>query len=290
MTNILSYQVQYFLKCCETLSLSKAATELGVTQSGLSLAIKRLEEGLSLQLFERKAGRKEMQITAKGEILRAKLLKLQATTVEELSILGSPAFITPLRIGVSMHLGAKYLNPLLTDKKIALKKFHIFYLRAAYVQDAVRTGSLDFGFASLPAEPKGVERQFVKNDTIRWVGLKSTFPEIMKAKSVQDLSALPQAFERQPYDTDFFSKIPMDQSGYMIDDHFSIRNLILNGLVVADMQLDYFTNEELKTLAIAPFTPAEDHYKIYFFWRKNLESEKLALVEDLCKTIKSAMK
>ena len=290
MTNILSYQVQYFLKCCETLSLSKAAIELGVTQSGLSLAIRRLEEGLDLQLFERKAGRKEMKITAKGEILRTKLLMLQATTIEELSLLGSSAFITPLKIGVNMHLGAKYLNPLLANKKIVLKKFHIFYLRATYIHDAVRTGSLDFGFASLPSDPKGVERQFVKNDTIRWVGLKSVFSEITKAKSIQDLAGLPVPFERKPYDPDFFSKIPMDHSGYLIDDHFSARNLILSGLVISDMQLDYFTKEELKTLAIAPFIPAEDHFKIYFIWRKSLEPEKLALVEDLCKKLSGAMK
>lgn len=52
--NVLQKEISYFLAVAEVLSLSKAAENLGVQQSGLSKAVQRLESDFGHKLFQRK--------------------------------------------------------------------------------------------------------------------------------------------------------------------------------------------------------------------------------------------
>lgn len=58
------YELQNFIKVAETLNITRAAQELGMTQSGLSKAIKNIENELGLELFSRK--KKDLKLTAAG--------------------------------------------------------------------------------------------------------------------------------------------------------------------------------------------------------------------------------
>lgn len=48
------YELQNFIKVAESLNITRAAQELGMTQSGLSKAIKNMENELGVELFSRK--------------------------------------------------------------------------------------------------------------------------------------------------------------------------------------------------------------------------------------------
>ena len=47
------YELQNFIKVAEILNITRAAQELGMTQSGLSKAIKTIENELGVELFSR---------------------------------------------------------------------------------------------------------------------------------------------------------------------------------------------------------------------------------------------
>lgn len=81
-------QLNAFLAIVETGTLGRAAERLHITQPALSRTVKRLEEIVGAELFERHST--GMQLTATGQALlpRAELLKHEATqTMEEMNAL-----------------------------------------------------------------------------------------------------------------------------------------------------------------------------------------------------------
>ncbi len=58
-------QVRYFLAVAETEKIAAAATELGISQSAITLSIKELENQLGVTLFERRSG--GMALTREGQ-------------------------------------------------------------------------------------------------------------------------------------------------------------------------------------------------------------------------------
>jgi DNA-binding transcriptional LysR family regulator len=53
MLKILDAKIEYFLRSAQERSLSAAAFKIGISQSGLSMAIKQLEENIGITLFNR---------------------------------------------------------------------------------------------------------------------------------------------------------------------------------------------------------------------------------------------
>jgi len=64
MAKVFLYELQNFIKVAETLNITRAAQELGVTQSGLSKAIKNMENELGIELFSRQ--RRNLKLTTAG--------------------------------------------------------------------------------------------------------------------------------------------------------------------------------------------------------------------------------
>lgn len=75
----------YFVKVCETRSLSRAAEQLYITQPALSMAIKNLEADLKVTLFRR--SNRGMVVTEAGEHLlrHCGILMRQLSLIENLS-------------------------------------------------------------------------------------------------------------------------------------------------------------------------------------------------------------
>ena len=87
-----------FAMVAETGGVTKAAGMLNLTQSAVSMQIKRLEESLGRQLFER-WGRK-LSLSADGELLLGFARQMLAANDEALSRLTDEAFTGEIRLGV----------------------------------------------------------------------------------------------------------------------------------------------------------------------------------------------
>ena len=102
--------LQYALALERRRSFSRAAEECGVAQTTLSAQIRKLEDELGVELFERDG--RTIRITPVGElILDQARLALEATRrIEELALTRADPMVGPLRIGVIPTL-APYLLP-----------------------------------------------------------------------------------------------------------------------------------------------------------------------------------
>lgn len=85
-------EIIYFLECARTGNLSRAAERLGITQPALTMALRRLEEALGVELFHR--SKKGVRLTKAGELFQTeakglvdrweRLIKILGRSVEEL--------------------------------------------------------------------------------------------------------------------------------------------------------------------------------------------------------------
>ncbi len=108
-------QIRYFLAVCETKNFTHAAQKCFVSQPSLTASIKKLEDELEGELFNR--SRLGCQLTSLGELIRPQLLKI----VKETKKVKVDAFnytklnTVPIRIGLMNTIGGAYITQVLAE-------------------------------------------------------------------------------------------------------------------------------------------------------------------------------
>lgn len=104
-------QLKYFCAVSRFRSVTKAASELFVTQPAVSLAIKDLEKEFGVTLFYRQGN--SLTLTEEGEMIYEKATYiLEYCNEMEADITGITSRRSPLRIGIPPVLGALYFPSL----------------------------------------------------------------------------------------------------------------------------------------------------------------------------------
>lgn len=101
-----------FISIAETGNFSHAADAVGRTQSALSLQIKKLEEGLGCQLFDRSSRR--VKLTEQGKIFIGYAKSIIALQWEAYSRLKEPDVEGEIRIGTPEDFATHYLPEVLS--------------------------------------------------------------------------------------------------------------------------------------------------------------------------------
>lgn len=100
-----------FVTVAERGGFTAAGDALGLTQSAISLKVKRLEELLGKPVFLR--GAKRVALTAEGETLLAYARRMLALNEEAVRRFVSPPVAGRLRLGVADHFVPRHLAPAL---------------------------------------------------------------------------------------------------------------------------------------------------------------------------------
>lgn len=155
-TKLDAYRI--FNEAARTLSFSKAAKNLYVTQSAISQAITALEKNLDTPLFIRHA--KGVTLTKEGSLLyeKTRLALLMIDQAENdlinLKELKGGDFI----IGAPDTICANYLIPYLVKFRQAYPLVHIRVINSTSLETIKRlkAGELDLAFMNLPIKDEGV--------------------------------------------------------------------------------------------------------------------------------------
>ncbi|TMS59495.1 LysR family transcriptional regulator [Imbroritus primus] len=110
-------ELKYIVAVARERHFGRAAEACFVSQPTLSVAIKKLEEELNLQIFER--GTSEVSVTAIGEqiVAQAQLVLEQTMAIREIAQQGKDPLAGPLRLGIIYTIGP-YLLPALVKQMI----------------------------------------------------------------------------------------------------------------------------------------------------------------------------
>ncbi|WP_290918736.1 LysR family transcriptional regulator [Halodesulfovibrio sp.] len=105
--------LQCFLAVAQNEGFTKAGDKIGLTQSGVSIKIKRLEERLDTKLFERTS--KSLALTPEGELLKGYAQRIINLHNEALQRLVVPSASGNLRVGIEDYFVPNMLSSLLNQ-------------------------------------------------------------------------------------------------------------------------------------------------------------------------------
>lgn len=160
-------ELKYIVAVAQHKHFGRAAKACFVSQPTLSLGIKKLEEELGLNIFEREA-RNELRITEQGEriIEQAQKILDQANHLKILAKTHQDPLAAPLRLG-AIYTIAPYLLPklipLLHERapQMQLKLEENF---TAVLSEQLKQGKLDVIIIALPFNEAGIVTQAVYDE------------------------------------------------------------------------------------------------------------------------------
>lgn len=161
--------LRYLVALARERHFGRAAESCHVSQPTLSVAIKKVEEELGVQLFERSAT--EVKITAVGQriVNQAEKVLVEAALIPEIAAAGKDPLSGPLRIGVIYTIG-----PYLLPRLIPLMRQHAPRMPLVIQEnfthvlvDQLKRGELDVVILSLPFEEAGVVAQPLYDEPFR---------------------------------------------------------------------------------------------------------------------------
>lgn len=141
-------QMEYFVAVVEERHFTRAAELTRVSQSGLSAAIRTLEDELRTPLFRRTTRRVELTEAGRALLPHARTMLAQAVAGRDAVIAARGEVLGELRVGSEQCLGAVDVSELLTRFHRRYPKVHVAYEQAgsASLLTGLRTGDLDIAF------------------------------------------------------------------------------------------------------------------------------------------------
>lgn len=158
-----------FVAVAETGSMTQAAAHLNVTQGAVSQRIKRLEDFLQKQLFERNG--KGLETTLEGERLLAPAQRLIGMNDEMFSLMTAPEFTGTVRLGVPYDIIMPFIGPILKSFAAEYPRVNVELelTSSDILLDALAKGDIDLTLTTETHTPKGAER-LIRTDLV-WVGV-----------------------------------------------------------------------------------------------------------------------
>jgi LysR family hydrogen peroxide-inducible transcriptional activator len=150
--------LKYIVAAARERHFGRAAQACFVRQPALSIAIKKLEDELNVQIFER--GTSEVSVTPIGEqiVAQAQRVLEQTLAIKEIAKQGKDPLVGPLRLGVIDTIGP-YLLPTLVKQMIKSVPQMPLLLQENYslkLIEMFKQGKLDAAIMALPFPETGL--------------------------------------------------------------------------------------------------------------------------------------
>jgi DNA-binding transcriptional LysR family regulator len=153
------FQLKYYVSIAETLSFTKAADLLHVSQPALSYQMRRLEGELGVDLFLRE--RRKIALTPEGEILlplaQAVLFRADEAVRVLKEHLGFEA--GEVRMGCSPSVATYAVPPMLASFRRSFPRVRVQLVEGGdlELQRGVLEGAIDFAVVTAPGSPQALE-------------------------------------------------------------------------------------------------------------------------------------
>ncbi len=151
-------ELKYIVAIARERHFSRAADACFVSQPTLSVAIKKLEDELNVQIFER--GTSEISVTPLGEqiIAQAQRVLEQTQAIKEIAKQGKDPLIGAIRLGVIYTIGP-YLLPSLVKQMIKMAPQMPLMLQENFTLkliELLKQGEIDVAVIALPFPETGL--------------------------------------------------------------------------------------------------------------------------------------
>lgn len=286
--NVLQYDA--LVKTLECGTLSKAAEEMGYTQSGLSRMINSLEEQLDIKLLER--DRAGVRLTPEGEIIMPYIRSVlyAQKSLEEAAGQIKGHQLGLVRIGTFNSASAQWLPKMIKEfnDEYPDVKFELVHGTDVETSTLTESGRLDITFTDYPTK-YGLQEDFLVSDPI--VCIFSSEDENAKRDNIrlEELRSLPYVALNEGVDDEItrilaINKIELNARFIESDDH-AVVAMVEQGLgtsLMSEMMLQGF-NADIAQVPLDP--PAYRKLGIACRDRENLSPAAAAFMEHVKKWI-----
>ncbi|MEM0922003.1 MAG: LysR family transcriptional regulator [Pseudomonadota bacterium] len=157
-----------FVTVAETGGVTKAAQALNLTQSAVSMQLKRLEDSLGLPLLDR-AGR-GVALTAHGEQLLSYGRRMMALNDEALTRMMAPGYEGEIRLGVPSDIVYPHIPKVLKrfDREFPRVKVHLISSYTKRLKKMLANGEADLILTTESAPD--LEAEVLTEQRLVWVG------------------------------------------------------------------------------------------------------------------------
>lgn len=271
--------LRYLVALARERHFGRAAEKCHVSQPTLSVAIKKVEEELGVQLFERSAT--EVKITSTGQriVNQAEKVLLEAAQIPEIAAAGKDPLAGTLRLGVIYTIGP-YLLPRLIPLVHRLAPRMPLVIQENYTNrlvEALKRGELDVIILSLPFDEPGIVAQPVYDEPFRvllpathaWSELTHINPEKLADDHLLLLGAgncfRDQVLEACPHCRNL-SGLQRTLEGSSLE---TIRHMVATGLGVTVLPSAAADDlpEQNPLVAVRPFSDPQPSRRVAIAWR-----------------------
>lgn len=291
MLDISIRQLEVFVATAEYCSFTKAAEDLHLTQSTVSMHIRTLEEVLGACLIERGA-RKKVILTEEGKRVysMAKDILSRVGALQERRMDGGEEL---LRIGTST-VPAQYLLPKLLSgflKKHSQVKYILRRGDSEHILECVLKGEVRIGLTGYRNGDRSLIFQEIARDHLVLITENSEGYRAMQAagKTGNDLLGLPMIAREESSGTQHAADAFLQKLGVMepnivarMDNPESIKMSVAEGMGVSLIS-DLAVSAEVRAgkLLAFPFSPTTEERKLYVVWPRDalLTSTELRFVQ-----------
>ena len=157
--SMLDDDLDVFIAVCETHSFSKAAQKLSLTQSAVTKKIKKLEDRLGADLFDR--SKRPIALTQEAEVLMHQALLARESLEKTVGEIREGAFLLPVfRVGTIESLAKSFLPSFITAVRQEASRVFAITGTSQFLINAVQNREIDFAFVSnVFSEMKGLSRR-----------------------------------------------------------------------------------------------------------------------------------
>ncbi|AGR77350.1 LysR substrate-binding domain-containing protein [Aliarcobacter butzleri] len=171
-------ELNFFYKLCENPQVTQVASELNISQSAISLAIKSLENSLNEQLFDRIG--KKLILNEKGKYFKEKTLPSYLALMDASTIFQENKLAGNIKIAASKTISNYIMPNIYYDflSKYKDVKLDILTINSSNIIDKILKSELDIGLIEVDTQNSSLIKEKLADDELIVVSSDEKHPQI----------------------------------------------------------------------------------------------------------------
>lgn len=293
-------ELRYIVAVARERHFGRAAASCFVSQPTLSVAVKKLEDELSIVLFERSAG--DVTLTPIGEqiVAQAQRVLEEAQTVKQIAQQGKDPLAGSLRLGAIYTINPYLLPWLIPQLRLQAPQMQVL-LEENYTSrlvEMLKQGDIDVAVLAEPFSETGIETLAVYDEDFvvatpkghSWAAYDRIDPELLSQENVlllspgncfrdQVLQSCPD-LNRESLPAGSLQRTLQGSS------LTTIRHMVMGGIGVTVLPASSVTKADEQLLEIRPFVEPAPSRRVILAWRRNYP--RLAAVDAVRQAIQQS--
>lgn len=272
-------ELKYIVSLAKVKHFGQAADECNVSQPTLSVAIKKLEAELNVQIFERRKNAVAVTVLGQSIVQQAQKVLLEANKVIDVANSGEQQLTSPLKIGAIFTIGP-YLFPNLIPEIQKLAPSMPLYLEENYtakLRHQLRNGELEAIIVALPFTEADVVTKPLYTEPFvvvlpkqhPWNKLDNINPEMLADEDLLMLGSghcfRDQVFELSPHlSQKHHSLLSSVTEGSSLE---TLKHMVATGLGISVLPQSSISEQDLNLVSIKPFASPAPTRTVALAWR-----------------------